>query len=215
MSPGPQRPRRGKRLLSALLVPVMLAGVGQLRSTSALLGDARSTVPNFQASVAGPPQVTPAVLEIQVHVGDRCEDAPALTVQNPSGWTQHLAVTASGWLEESDVYVDPTTIGPGQSATVYFTKAAVLGPMVITGEIVVTADPGSHITVVPLQGEVTEPADASDPPPSPYPGCESTPRTASEEESETAAADEAEAPEAEAEAQEAEEQSMETGGIQP
>lgn len=171
-------------LLSVLIMASSVAQAGRFGSTSALMVDSQTAGAGLQASAAGPPQVTPTVLSITVHVGDRCEGAPALTVQNTSGWTQHLSVTASGWLQASEVAVSPSTLGPWASAAVTFTKAAVLGPTEITGEIAVTASPGSHVTVVPLQGQVVKPADASNPPPSPYPGCVSTPRQSSTAEGE-------------------------------
>ncbi len=163
--------------LSFFLVPAVLWIAGQMGTTAALFRDYKTASASVQASRAIPPVITPGIVDLgTLHVGDRCEEAPALEIRNRSDWHLGLSVTANGWLDNGDVTVVPNSIGPGESATVYFTKAAVGPPRTITGEIIVVAAPGPFTTVIALKGEVLNPAVAAqDPDPLP-PGCRTTPR---------------------------------------
>ncbi|HWI66288.1 MAG TPA: hypothetical protein VNT75_31025 [Symbiobacteriaceae bacterium] len=68
--------------------------------------------------------------------------------------------------------MSPTTIGPGQPATVYFTNAAVNGPQTINDILTITGEPGDYVRVIQLVGEVVNPADPENHDPDPLPpGC--------------------------------------------
>ncbi len=169
------RVSRSGWVLALLVVPLLMSILGEA-STVALATDHKQGGIVFGAIGPTPPVVTPGSVNLSLHVGDRCEHAPLGEVRTSSTWRVQLSITATGWLETSDVEIMPTSIGPGEVAIIYFTKAAVGPPFPIAGQVVVTGEPGGFQSVITLGGEVTKPADAAEEHEH-ITGCSSTPRS--------------------------------------
>lgn len=177
MGPTSRPAPRGRGCLTALVLIGLLLGMSQVGTTLARMHAFRLGSVAFQAAPATSPRIGSSVADVGLlEVGDRCENAPLLTVTGTSPWRMQLTVGASGWLQGSDVTIDPTSVTDGQTATVYFTKAAVGPPQPIIGEVVVNAEPGGFVFSVPLSGEVINPAGAASEGRLVREGCVSTPR---------------------------------------
>lgn len=177
MGPTSRPARRGRGCLTALVLSGFLLAMGQVGTTVARMHSVRNGAIAFHAAPATSPSIGAGIADVGVlEVGDRCERAPLLTVTGTSPWRLQLSVSASGWLEESDVTVDPSGVTGGQTAMVYFTKAAVGPPQPITGEVVIAAEPGGFVIRVPLSGQVVNPAGAASEGRNLREGCLSTPR---------------------------------------
>jgi len=167
-------PDRSNRTLSAvcsLLVVVSAAALSPVGYTSGLLTD-RTQATNHVGAALGSISVTPGVFDVGLlHVGDKCTDVEL--AQITTTWPVSLSVSVQGgWLTNSDLQVSPASIGPGETATVYFTNAAVNGPQTIDDVITVEGDPGGVVETIRVTGAVVNPADPAthDPDPLP-PGC--------------------------------------------
>lgn len=172
----PRRARAGQ-VLPLVALPVILAIIGRVGTTSAMYNAHRAGAVSFSSAGASPPSVTPTAVSLELHVGDSCVNSPLATVTNTSRWSVQLSTQASGWLDSpASVSLSATALGPGEAATVSFTKSAVEGPTSIAGQVVVTANPGGFQTVIQVGGEVLNPAGAASEPYYLPPGCVSTPR---------------------------------------
>jgi len=169
--------RRSGGVLSLLLVPCMLASLGQLGETQALYADRVESISSIGVVSAAAPVVTPVMIDLVLYVGDRAEKCDVAGVSNPSGWSMQVSISATGWLADNNVAigVEPlspnrtnwpdgrtVTLGPYQQARVYFTKAAVQKPTQINGKVHVAFAPGSQSSA-PITGEVINPANAARP----------------------------------------------------
>ncbi|HWI50920.1 MAG TPA: hypothetical protein VNT01_02100 [Symbiobacteriaceae bacterium] len=167
-------PDRSNRALSAactLLVLASAMALGPVGYTSGLFTD-RTQATNHVSAAPGSISVTPGVYDVGLlHVGDKCTDVELARITTT--WPISLSVSVEGgWLTDSDVQVSPASIGPGETATVYFTNAAVNGPQAIDDVITVHGDPGGVVKTLRVTGAVVNPADPAthDPDPLP-PGC--------------------------------------------
>lgn len=173
---GPAPPRRPLALY--LLLPAVLTLMQPVGSTQAVFADRTSNLGSLHVVSHKPPTITPGTVNLYLRVGDGCKDSPVATVTNISNWPMSLSAVGAGWLEHpASVAVTPPELGPGESATVSFTKSAVGGPTAIAGQILVSASPGGFTAVVGVTGTVENPAGAASPPYTLPPNCSSTPRT--------------------------------------
>jgi hypothetical protein len=155
-----------------VLLPTSAVLVGNIPvRTFSLLQDRADTVTSVRAAT-GAITITPDMLDLGTFwVGDKCTDVPVATVSTT--WPVVLSVTASGWLNDRDVSIMPGAIGPGETATVTFTNAAVNGPTdFFEAVITVHGDPGGLEQVFRLTGRVENPASPGTPPPPLPEGCE-------------------------------------------
>ena len=166
----PERSTRAGAAICILVVTATAAMAGQVDRTASLFLDHKEAASSIDAA----PGVTLPPMEFNVgtlHVGDKCTNV--VLGQITATFQMTLSVDVSGgWLRDKEVSVDPTSIGPGDTATVYFTNSAVNGPQIISDTVTVTADPGGVIQTIQVLGEVVNPADPDvhDPDPLP-PGC--------------------------------------------
>jgi hypothetical protein len=150
---------RARRLLVLILLPALLSALGSIRETEARnWGRSQAAGAELRASRASPPAITPSVVSLgTLHVGDTCKGTPVLEVENTSRWRLHLRVSADGWLRTGDVRVDPSSLKPGETAVVTFTKVAA-APGSIEGQIIIQANGGDFTIPVALRGQVVAPS---------------------------------------------------------
>ena len=165
----PDRSSRARIAVGVLLAVTAVAALGPGGRSLSLFYDMEQAVSGFAAGGWPPPSTTFPLGTL--HVGDKCTGVAVGLVT--SGIAMDLSVSVSGgWLRDSEVGVAPGHIGPGESAVVYFTNAAVNGPQSIHDTITVTGTPGGVLQTIVLTGAVENPADPEvhDPDPLP-PGC--------------------------------------------
>jgi hypothetical protein len=165
----PDRSSRSRIAVGVLLAVTAVVALGPGGRSLSLFYDMEQAVSGFAAGGWTPPSTTFPLGTL--HVGDKCTGVAVGLVT--SGIAMDLSVSVSGgWLMNNEVGVEPDHIGPGESAVVYFSNAAVNGPQSIHDTITVTGTPGGVIQTIVLTGAVENPADPQVHDPDPLPlGC--------------------------------------------